>query len=114
MRFLVMVKASEESEAGVLPSPQLLAEMGKFNDELRRSGRLELAEGLSRSAEGVRVWFDGESEPKITDGPFAETKELIAGVWVLNGDSLEEIVELMKRAPNPEEKGGIIEIRTLG
>jgi hypothetical protein len=114
MRFLVMVKASPESEAaGFQPSAELLAEMGKFNERLMADGRIELAEGLTSSAEGVRVVFEGDAEPKVIDGPFAETKELVAGFWVLNGESLEEVVELMKQAPNPEEQGGVMEIRTI-
>jgi hypothetical protein len=72
-----------------------------------------LAEGLTASSEGVRVVFEGDAEPKVVDGPFAESKELVAGFWVLNGDSLEEVVELMKQAPNPEAKGGVMEIRTI-
>ncbi|MBE1500412.1 hypothetical protein H4696_007512 [Amycolatopsis lexingtonensis] len=116
MRFLVMVKATPESEAaGFQPTAEELAEMTKFNARLVDEGRLELAEGLTSSAEGVRVVFEGNAEPKVIDGPFAETKELIAGFWVLNGESLEEIVALMKQAPNPnpEVTSGVVEIRTI-
>jgi hypothetical protein len=114
MRFLVMVKASDESEtSGYAPSAVLLEEMSKFNEQLLADGRIVLAEGLTASSEGVRVVFEGDAEPKLIDGPFAETKELVAGVWVLNGESLEDVVELMKRAPNPEEQGGVIEIRPI-
>jgi hypothetical protein len=114
MRFLVMVKASPESEGpGFQPSAEELAEMGKFNERLLADGRIVLAEGLTSSAEGVRVVFEGDAEPKVIDGPFAESKELVAGFWVLNGDSLEEVVELMKQAPNPEAKGGVLEIRAI-
>ncbi|MEU0792227.1 YciI family protein [Amycolatopsis sp. NPDC005961] len=114
MRFLVMVKASPESEAaGYQPGAVELAEMSKFNERLLNEGRIVLAEGLTSSAEGVRVVFDGDVEPKVIDGPFAETKELVAGFWVLNGESLEDVVELMRQAPNPEERGGVIEIRTI-
>ncbi|WP_206785371.1 YciI family protein [Amycolatopsis sp. MtRt-6] len=114
MRFMVMVKASAESEAaGFQPSAEELAEMAQFNDRLFSEGRIVLAEGLTASAEGVRVVFEGDAEPKVIDGPFAETKELIAGFWVLNGESLEEVVELMKQAPNPEAKGGVLEIRRI-
>ncbi|WIY05157.1 YciI family protein [Amycolatopsis mongoliensis] len=113
MRFLVMVKASEESEAGIGPSTEELETMSKFNEELLNDGRIVLAEGLTPSSEGVRVIFEGNAEPKVIDGPFAETKELVAGVWVLNGESLEDVVALMKRAPNPEAKGGVIEIRAI-
>ncbi len=113
MRFVVLVKASEASEPGSQPSRESLEEMGKFNERLAAEGRIVLAEGLTDSAEGVRVWFDGDAEPRVTDGPFAETKELVAGFWVLNGESLEEIVELMKQAPNPDNAGGVMEIRAL-
>ncbi|SFW60345.1 YciI family protein [Amycolatopsis australiensis] len=114
MRFLVMVKASPESEApGFQPGAEELAEMAKFNDRLFKEGRIVLAEGLTSSAEGVRVVFEGDAEPKLIDGPFAETKELVAGFWVLNGESLEDVVELMKQAPNPEAKGGVMEIRPI-
>jgi hypothetical protein len=114
MRFLVMVKASPESEGpGFQPSAEELAEMGRFNARLLAEGRIVLAEGLTASSEGVRVVFEGDAEPKVIDGPFAESKELVAGFWVLNGDSLEEVVELMKQAPNPEAKGGVLEIRAI-
>jgi hypothetical protein len=113
MRFLVMVKSSPESETGAPPSAVLLEEMAKFNEELVADGRIVLAEGLTASAEGVRVVFDGDAEPKLIDGPFAESKELVAGIWVLNGESLEDVVALMKRAPNPEEQGGVLEIRPI-
>ncbi|MFJ7211837.1 YciI family protein [Amycolatopsis sp. NPDC098790] len=113
MRFLVMVKASPESETGVGPSREELETMSKFNEELLDDGRIVLAEGLTPSSEGVRVLFEGDAEPKVIDGPFAETKELVAGIWVLNGESLEDVVALMQRAPNPEAKGGVIEIRPI-
>ncbi|NBH12390.1 MULTISPECIES: YciI family protein [Amycolatopsis] len=114
MRFLVMVKATPESEApGFQPGAEELAEMTKFNARLADEGRIVMAEGLTSSADGVRVVFEGEAEPKLIDGPFAETKELIAGFWVLNGESLEDVVELMKQAPNPDAKIGTIEIRTI-
>ena len=113
MRFLVMVKATPESEAGAGPSTEELETMSKFNEELLNDGRIVLAEGLTRSSEGVRVVFEGDAEPKVIDGPFTETKELVAGIWVLNGESLEDVVALMRRAPNPEAKGGVIEIRAI-
>ncbi|WP_326944805.1 MULTISPECIES: YciI family protein [unclassified Amycolatopsis] len=113
MRFLVMVKSSPESETGAPPNAVLLEEMAKFNEELLADDRIVLAEGLTASAEGVRVLFEGDAEPKLIDGPFAESKELVAGVWVLNGESLDDVVALMKRAPNPEEQGGVIEIRPI-
>jgi hypothetical protein len=114
MRFMVMVKATPESEApGFQPTARELAEMAEFNDRLFHEGRVVLAEGLTSSAEGVRVVFEGDAEPKVIDGPFAETKELIAGFWVLEGESLEEIVELMKQAPNSEPRSGVMEIRRI-
>ncbi|MET8852667.1 YciI family protein [Amycolatopsis sp. NPDC004625] len=114
MRFLVMVKASPESEAaGFQPSAEDLAEMAKFNDRLFGEGRIVLLDGLTASAEGARVVFDGEAEPKVIDGPFTETKELVAGFWVLNGESLDDVVALMKQAPNPGEKSGVLEIRPI-
>ncbi|WP_290061674.1 YciI family protein [Amycolatopsis solani] len=114
MRFLVMVKATPESEAPGFQVPaDELAAMSKFNARLLDEGRIVLAEGLTSSAEGVRVVFEGDAEPKVIDGPFAETKELIAGFWVLNGESVEDIVALMKQAPNPDAKGGVLEIRPL-
>ncbi|WP_329054493.1 YciI family protein [Amycolatopsis sp. NBC_01488] len=114
MRYLVMVKGSEDFEAGVGPSAQELETMAKFNEELANDGRIVFAEGLTPSSEAVRVVFEGTAEPKVIDGPFAETKELVAGVWLLNGESLDDVVALMKRAPNPEAKGGVIEIRPIG
>jgi hypothetical protein len=113
MRFLVMVKASPESEAGIGPSTEELQTMARFNEELANDGRIVFAEGLTPSSEGVRVLFEGDAEPKVIDGPFAESKELVAGIWVLNGESLEDVVALMRRAPNPEAKGGVIEIRAI-
>jgi hypothetical protein len=114
MRFLVMVKVSAESEAaGLQPSAEDLTAMTKFNEELAAEGRIVLVEGLTPSAEGARVVFEGTAEPKVIDGPFAETKELIAGFWVLNGESLEDVVELMKRTPGADPKGGVLEIRPI-
>ncbi|GAB3135953.1 YciI family protein [Amycolatopsis sp. NPDC004378] len=114
MRFLVMVKASPESEApGFQPAADELAEMSKFNERLLDEGRIVMAEGLTSSAEGVRVLFEGHAEPKVIDGPFAESKELVAGFWVLNGESLEDVVALMRQAPNPGAKGGVVEIRAI-
>ena len=113
MRFIVMVKANGESEAGVEPSQESFDEMIKFNERLEAEGRIVMAEGLTPSSEATRVWFDGDAEPRVTDGPFAETKELVAGVWILNGDSLEDIVELMKQVPNTDDQCGVIEIRAL-
>lgn len=97
MRVMVIVKASEESEAGVMPSEQLLAEMGKYNDELVKAGVMLAGDGLHPSSKGKRVRF-GE-KPAVIDGPFAETKELIAGYWLWQVRSMEEAVEWLKRAP---------------
>ena len=113
MRFMVMVKANGESEAGIEPSSEDFDEMIKFNERLGAEGRIVFAEGLTSSSEATRVWFDGDAEPKVTDGPFAETKELVAGFWILNGESLEEIVELMKQLPCSDDQVGVIEIRAL-
>ncbi len=100
MRFMVLVKASADSEAGVLPSEELLAEMGRYNEELVKAGVMVAGEGLHASSKGARVRFSG-SERTVVDGPFAETKELIAGFWIFQVKSLEEAIEWVKRAPNP-------------
>ncbi|WP_409184638.1 YciI family protein [Amycolatopsis sp. VS8301801F10] len=113
MRFMVIMKASEESEAGQLPSTEMLAEMGKFNEELVRAGVMLAGEGLAPSSEGARVKFCGDSEPSVVDGPFAETKELIAGFWILQVRSLEEAVEWIKRVPNTDGAHHEIEIRRI-
>jgi hypothetical protein len=114
MRFLVMVKAGAESEVPGFQVPaEELAEMSKFNERLLDEGRIVLAEGLTPSAEGVRVLFEGDAEPKVIDGPFAETKELVAGFWVLNGESREDVVELMKQVPCLGMQDGVLEIRAI-
>ena len=100
MRFMVIVKASKDSEAGKLPSQELLAEMGKFNEELAKAGVMLAGEGLQASSKGARVKFSGDKRI-VTDGPFAETKELIAGFWIWNVKSKEEAIEWVKRCPNP-------------
>ena len=100
MRFMVIVKADKDSEAGVLPSQELLAEMGKFNEELVKAGVLLAAEGLQASSKGARVRFSGNKRTVI-DGPFSETKELIAGFWLWQVRSKEEAIEWVKRSPNP-------------
>ena len=102
MRFMVIVKASAESEAGVLPSQELLAAMGKYNEELVKAGVMLAGEGLHPSAKGVRVAFSG-SQRKVINGPFAETKELLAGFWLWQVRSLDEAIEWVKRVPNPDE-----------
>ncbi|GAA3435848.1 YciI family protein [Kutzneria kofuensis] len=100
MRFMVIVKASEASEAGVLPTPEEFEEMGKFNEELVDAGVLLAADGLQSSAKGARIYFDGDKKT-VVDGPFTETKELIAGYWLVEMKSLEECVERFKRCPCP-------------
>ena len=110
MRVMVIVKANKDSEAGVLPDQKILAEMGKFNEELVKAGVMLAGEGLQASSKGKRVRFEG-SKRTITDGPFAETKELIAGFWLWQVRSMEEAVEWLKRAPF--DGGTEIEIRQV-
>ena len=110
MRFMVIVKASEESEAGQMPSTEELNEMGKFNEELVKAGVMLAGEGLQASSKGARVKYEGDT-PTVTDGPFAETKELVAGFWILQVKSKEEAIEWMKRAPFGD--GAEVEIRQV-
>src|SRR6476619_313236 len=113
MRFMAIVKANKESEAGVMPDPKLLEEMGKFNEELSKAGVLLAADGLQPSSKGARVRFSG-SKRTVIDGPFAETKELIAGFWILQVKSKEEAIEWIKRCPNPFPDGeSEVEIRQV-
>jgi hypothetical protein len=112
MRFMVIVKATQESEAGVMPSTQLLTEMGKFNEELVGAGVMLAGEGLQPSSKGVRVKFSG-AKRTVIDGPFAETKELIAGYWLWQCKSKEEAIEWVKRCPNPMPGESEIEIRQV-
>ena len=112
MRVMVIVKANKDSEAGVMPKQKLLAEMGKFNEELAKAGVLLAGDGLHPSSKGKRVRFSGQKRTVI-DGPFAETKELIAGFWLWRVKSMEEAVEWVKRCPNPHEVEAEIEIRPL-
>lgn len=113
MKFMVIVKANKATEAGVMPSVELLTEMGKFNEELVKAGVLLAAEGLHPSSRGARIRFNGEQRTVI-DGPFAETKELIAGYWLIEVSSKEEAIEWMKRVPNPHVEGeSEIEIRQV-
>jgi len=100
MRFMVLVKADKNSEAGVMPDQKLLAEMGKFNEELAKAGVLLAGEGLHPSSKGARVRFSGDKRTVI-DGPFAETKELIAGYWIFKVKSKQEAIDWVKRSPNP-------------
>lgn len=109
MKFMVIVKASPESEAGVLPSEELLIEMGKFNEELATAGVLLAAEGLMASSKGARVKFSGDKR-NVIDGPFAETKELVAGFWLWQCNSLGEAIEWLKRAPFDDTE---VEIRQV-
>ena len=114
MRFMVIVKANEKSEAGVLPSEELLREMGKFNEELVRAGVMLAGEGLQDSSKGARVkWAAGSTKPTVVDGPFAETKELVAGFWLWQCRSKEEAIEWARRIPNPDGDEGEVEIRQV-
>jgi hypothetical protein len=112
MRFMVMVKATDESEAGVMPSEELLTEMGKYNEELVKAGVMLAGEGLQPSSKGARVRFSGKDRTVI-DGPFAETKELVAGFWLIQVKSKEEAIEWVKRCPNPMNEDSEIEIRQV-
>ena len=112
MRVMVMVKATEDSEKGLLPTPELLAAMGKFNDELRAAGILRAADGLKPSSKGKRVAFDGPKR-MVIDGPFAETKEVVAGFWLWEVKDMDEAVAWVKRCPNPMPGPSEIEIRPL-
>src|SRR5512143_2644243 len=112
MRFMILIKATKDSEAGVMPSQQLLTEMGKFNEELAKAGVLLAGEVLHPSSKGARVKFSGRKR-SVIDGPFAETKELIAGFWLWQVQSKEEAIEWVKRCPNPHEGESEIEIRQV-
>ena len=112
MRFMLIVKATEDSEAGVMPSEQLLAEMGRYNEELVKAGVMLAGEGLHPSSRGARVVFNG-TKRSVVDGPFVETKELIAGFWLIQVKSLEEAIEWVKRCPNPMDGESQIEIRQV-
>ncbi|WP_332855521.1 YciI family protein [Duganella sp. S19_KUP01_CR8] len=112
MRFMIIVKATEDSEAGKMPSVELLTAMGAFNEELVNAGVLLAGEGVHPSSKGARILYDGPKRTVI-DGPFAETKELIAGFWLLQVKSKEEAIEWMKRCPNPFDVPSEIEIRQV-
>ena len=113
MRFIVMVKATKNSEAGIMPSQQLLEEMGKYNEELVKAGIMEAGEGLHPSSKGSRILFSGDKRT-VVDGPFAETKELIAGFWIWKCKSKEEAIEWLQRCPHPMPgEDGQIEIRQI-
>jgi len=112
MRFMILIKADKNSEAGVLPDQKLLTEMGKFNEELVKAGVMLAGEGLQPSSKGARVRFSGKNR-SVIDGPFSETKELIAGFWLWQCKSKEEAVEWVKRCPNPMEGESEVEIRQV-
>lgn len=112
MRVMVIVKASPESEAGQMPSEQLLADMGRYNEELVKAGVMLAGEGLHPSSKGVRVQFSGNRRT-VVDGPFSETKELIAGFWLWQVRSMEEAIEWVRRCPNPHVSDSEIEIRPV-
>ena len=112
MRFMVMVKATKESEAGMMPDEKMFADMGKFNEELVKAGIMLAGEGLQPSSKGARVQFSGATRTVI-DGPFAETKELVAGYWIWQVKSKEEAIEWVKRCPNPMPTDSEIEIRQI-
>jgi len=113
MRFMVLVKATRESEAGVMPSTEMLEAMGRYNEELVKAGVMLAGEGLHPSSKGARVRFSG-SKRTVIDGPFPETKELVAGFWILQARSKEEAIEWIKRCPNPMPgETGVIEIRQV-
>ena len=112
MRFMMIVKASKDSEAGVMPDEKLLAAMGKYNEELAKAGVMLAGDGLYPSSKGARVRFSG-AKRSVIDGPFAETKELIAGYWIWQVKSKEEAIEWVKRCPNPMREDSEIEIRQV-
>lgn len=112
MRFLVIVKSTPEAESGAPPDPKLMTAMGKFNEELMANGIVQAAEGLHPSSRGARVRFSGEGR-SVIDGPFAETKELVAGFWIWKCASLAEAIEWVKRCPNPMNEESEIEIREI-
>src|SRR3954449_9819439 len=112
MRVMVFVKATADTEAGILPSKELLTEMMAFNEELVKAGVMLAGEGLHPSSKGARVAFSG-AERKVIDGPFAETKELIAGYWLWQVKSLDEAIEWVKRIPNPDNEHSVVEIRPV-
>ena len=112
MRFMAMVKSTPDMEAGVMPSEQALREMGDFNEEMVKAGVMLAGEGLHPSSNGARVEFGGQ-QPAVQDGPFAETKELIAGFWIMECDSLEDAVDWIKRCPNTDGGHSEIEIRQV-
>jgi hypothetical protein len=112
MRFMMLIKANKDTEAGVMPGKELVAEMMKYNEELARAGVLVALDGLHPSSKGARVKFSG-SKRTVIDGPFTETKELIAGFWIIQVNSREEAIEWARRIPNPTGEEGVVEIRQV-
>jgi hypothetical protein len=112
VRFMMIVKASKQSEAGVMPGEELLAAMGRYNEELAKAGMLLAGEGLQPSAKGARVRFSGDKRT-VTPGPFAETEQLVAGFWLIQAKSLQEAIDWARRCPNPMEGESEIEIRQV-
>jgi len=112
MRFMVIVKANEKSERGEMPPPELFAAMNDFNEQLIKAGMMLAGEGLHPSSKGKRLHFSGTGKVTVTDGPFAETKELIAGFWLIQAKSMQEVVDWMKRCPTTPD-GGTLEIRPI-
>jgi hypothetical protein len=112
MRFMLILKASKETEAGIPPSEQLLRDMGKYNEEMHKAGIFLAGEGIQPSSKGARVKFSG-TKRTVVDGPFAETKELIAGFWLIQVKSIEEAIEWVKRCPNPTDGEAEIEVRPV-
>ena len=112
MRFMIMVKATPDSEAGIMPGEELLTAMGNYNEELVKAGIMQAGEGLHPSSRGARVHFSGKNRT-VTDGPFAETKELVAGFWLWKCASLQEAIDWVKRCPNPMLTDSDIEIRQV-
>jgi hypothetical protein len=110
MRFMLLVKSTDDSEAGILPSKELISAMGKFNEEMVKAGVMLAGEGLQASSKGTRVTFN-KGKPTVTDGPFAETKELVAGFWLIQAKSREEAIEWASRAPFQE--GDVVEVRQI-
>ncbi len=113
MRVMVLVKATNESEAGIMPATELIEAMGAYNEELVKAGIMLAADGLKPSSAGVRIEFEGVSGRTVVDGPFAETKELLAGFWIWQVKDLAEAIEWARRCPNPHGDGGTLEIRPV-
>jgi hypothetical protein len=112
MRFMVLIKGDEKSEAGILPGQEILTELGKYNEELEKAGMMLGGAGLHASSKGARVRFS-QGKTSVINGPFGKPRELLAGFWLLEADSLDQVIEWIKRMPNPEEQDGEIEIRQV-